>query len=108
MALFKMPVRADLPDYEFRVDLEETIYTFAFRFNVRMGRWIMDVRTENNIPVLSGLPVLIGTDFLVRFQSDLLPPGQLFVINLKDNFIDSDREAFGTDVVVLYNESEGA
>lgn len=108
MALFKLPVRSDIPSYEFRVDLEGTTYTFAFRFNERMERWVMDVKTENNIPILLGLPVLIGTDFFVRFQSDSLPPGQLFIINLKANFTEADRDAFGSDVITLYNESSGA
>ena len=105
MPLAKIPVRADLPSYEFRIDLDGSSYTFVFRFNERMGRWIMDIKTENNEPVLLGSPVLIGSDFLTRFQSDLLPPGELFSINLKDNFVDSDREAFGNDVIILYNEA---
>ena len=105
MAFSKIPVRADLPSYEFRIDLDGSTYTLAFRFNERMNRWIMDIKTENNVPVLLGSPVLIGTDFLARFQSDSLPPGELFTINLKDNFVDADREAFGNDVIILYNEA---
>lgn len=105
MALFKIPVNSNLPSYEFRIDLEGVTYTFAFRINVRMDRWIMDIKTENNVDVLLGVPVLIGTDFLARFQSDSLPPGELFSINLKDDFVDADAEALGTDVVILYNEA---
>lgn len=105
MALIKLPLRSDIPKSEFRVDLDGVTYTFAFRFNFRMERWIMDLKTENNVPLIMGIPVLIGTDFLERFQSADLPPGNLFAVNLEDEFVDADREDLGNNVIILYNEA---
>ena len=105
MALLKLPLRSDIPAYDFRIDLEGETYTFEFRFNERMGRWIMDLKTENNDPLIMGIPVLIGTDFLERFEVDGLPPGNLFAVNLESEFVDAGRDDLGNNVVIIYNEA---
>lgn len=104
MALLKLPLRSDIPKYEFRIDLDGVTYTLAFRFNFRMTRWIMDLKTENNIPVIMGIPVLIGTDILERYQSSDLPPGNLFAVNLEDDFVEAGEDDLGNNVIIMYNE----
>jgi hypothetical protein len=105
MALRKLPLRSDIPKYEFRIDLDLTTYTLAFRFNRRQGRWIMDVKTETDTPLVMGIPVLIGVDLLARFVIDGLPEGNLFAANIENDFVDAGRDDLGNNVVIFYNEA---
>jgi len=95
MAVIEMPVRADLPAFTFKQDLEGTVFTFDFRFNVRFNNWIMDISDEQGNPIILGTPVQTDVDILSRFIFDGLPPGQFVVIDETGAQRNPDRENFG-------------
>ena len=105
MAILQLPVTSDSANYEFKTTLDDVVYSFSFRFNTRMGRWIMDVKTEDGINLVLGLPLLIGVKLLNQFADIRLPQGDLFMINLEDEFVDCGRNDLGENCLLLYNEA---
>lgn len=100
-----MPVRSDIPAYKFQIDLEGTLYTFTFRYNSRMSRWIMDIADENETTILLGVPVLTEFSLIERFKDDRLPPGAFLALDESGNQKQPAREDLGNDVKLFYIES---
>jgi hypothetical protein len=55
------------PWHNFQFTLSGGLYTLGFRFNTRMGRWVMDVRDAQNNNLAAGLPILINLNLSGRF-----------------------------------------
>jgi len=98
----EIPLRNDIPSYSFRVDLGITTYTLAIHYNARMDRWTMDFKTENNENIVTGIPLLLGTSLLRRFQDERLPNGDLYMINIENENVEGNRDNFGTNVKLLF------
>lgn len=106
MAVIEMPIRADLPAYTFKQELEGTVYTFEFRYNERFACWIMDISDETgDKPIVLGTPVQTDVDILSRFIIAELPPGQFIILDETGSQRNPDRENFGVEVKLFYVES---
>jgi hypothetical protein len=105
MAVLRMPVRADIPAYTFKIDLEGTVYTLGFRHNLRFNCWIMDISDETGNPIVMGTPVQTDVDILGRFIFASLPPGQFMVIDETGQQRNPSRDDFGGEVKLFYAES---
>ena len=55
MATLVMPLVNDLPAYKFQITLEAKIYTFEFRYNERMDRWLMGHTRRARKPATAGV-----------------------------------------------------
>lgn len=104
MATLEIPVRNDLPAYQFTLELDGLVYSFTFTFNDRMGKWIMDIGDEQGDPIVQGLPVFADWPLLDRFKDTRLPPGLLIFVDTTGNKVDPTREDFGDRVVGMYIE----
>ncbi|MCK5610314.1 hypothetical protein KAR91_51050 [Candidatus Pacearchaeota archaeon] len=100
-----IPVDSILSNKQFRTDLDGKFYLFDFRFNSRATIWMMNIYDENGSIIISGIALLLGVDLLGRFQDSRLPPGPLFMLNLKDSNIEASRDDFGQDVLLLYGKT---
>jgi len=100
-----IPVRADLPAYTFQIDLEGKLYTFTFRYNERMDRWLMDIADENENPLLSGIVILTDYNLIERFKDDALPPGEFFALDESGEQKYAGREDLGNDIKLFYVEA---
>ena len=106
MATIEMPVRNDLPSYTFKQELEGSVFTFEFRFNVRFDCWIMDISDETgDNALILGTPVQTEVDILSRFIFAELPPGQFVVLDETGQQRNPDRDNFGIEVKLFYVES---
>lgn len=105
MAVIEIPVRADLPAYEFKMELEGTLYTLKFRWNERMAIWIFTLADEQGQDLLCGMPLYSGVDLAAHFKRDELPPGLFMVYDEAGKGREADRENFGVDLKFLYEES---
>lgn len=108
MATLIIPVRADLPAYKFQIDLEAKLYTFKFRYNERMDRWVMDIADENENALLSGIAILTDWDLIGRFKNDALPPGTFLAMDESGERKYAAREDLGNDIKLFYIESDAA
>lgn len=105
MAVLLMPIRSDLPSYEFQIDLEGSLYTFRFKFNRRMERWSMDIADENGVALLVGIPLHIDLDLIRRFKNTGLPPGNFYLVDESGEGKPATRETMGGDHKLFYIEA---
>jgi len=107
MAVFELPVRSDIPAYQFRQELDGSVYTLRFRWSERSCRWIMDIADEQNTDIIVGLPIHTERDVKSRFVGEGVPPGDFISLDLAGNQRSPDRDTFGTDVKLFYQDLEG-
>lgn len=105
MASLELPVRHDLPAYEFQIDLEGTVYTLSFTFNTRMNAWVMSIGDVNKEPLLNGVKLLTGWLPLRQYANTKLPPGKFAVIDTTESGDNPNLDNFGEGVVLMYEES---
>lgn len=105
MALIKIPTRSDLPAFRERIELEGEIYTLAFRFNERMSKWALDILTEEEDPIVSGLLLLTNVPLLDSLTVEGLPPGDLMALDRANLQRDAGADNLGEDINLFYQES---
>lgn len=105
MAIKTLPIRAGVPAFRFRTDLDDTTFEFVFTFNGRLEVWTMDILDENGNELIRGIPIHVRQLLLKNYQHNLeLPQGRLAAINLVDANVNPTFENFGEDVLLLYEE----
>jgi len=106
MALIKIPIRSDLPAFNERIELEGVIYNLDIRYNERMDRWAMDILTEEEIPIVSGLLLLTNVPLLDQLTVADLPPGDFIMLDRANLQRDASADNLGEDINLFYQESE--
>ncbi len=105
MALLEIPVRSDIPAYTFSIELEGVVYVMIFTFNARYDRWFMDIKTNEEVDLLLGVPLIASIPLTDRFKDDRLPPGTFVVVDLTGENRDPTRFELGEDMKLVYQES---
>jgi|GEM_PF-1912149 len=105
--LFTLPFDNLDANFEERIDLEDTTYIFWVRYNTRMARWVLSIKTDDNENIVMGLPLLTGVDLLERFKDERLPQGTLTAINLNSDTDEGERDDLGEGLIVVYQTSAG-
>ena len=93
--------------YTARVTLQNAVFNFTLRWNLRMARWILDVLDANGTPLVVGLPILTQQMLTDRFRGRIpgLPAGRFIAIDGTGKQLDPDSVTFGHDVQLLYIEA---
>jgi len=77
-----IPLQNNIYNYQFNILLQNTRYIFRIFFNERIEKWILDIKDNNNDPILMGIPLLIGASLTKRFVDPRLSNiKQLTMIN---------------------------
>lgn len=105
MAIFKLPIRNDLPAYDFSIDLDGVNYTLSFRYNSRMSLWIMDIKDSEQNNLKMGIPIQTEVDLISTLKKEGFPDGTFLAIHETGLKIDADREAFGNTIDLYYEEA---
>ena len=108
MAFLQLPIRSDIPAYDFQAELDGVLYTLGFSYNTRAGYWTMDIFDSNETPILVGIRVISGWLLTNRFVMAGLPPGDFLVYDTSGKNEDPLQADFGTTKILLYADaSEG-
>jgi len=108
MAFVQLPIRSDIPAYDFQTELDGVLYTLGFSFNSRAGYWVMDIFDSSETPVLMGIRIISGWLLTNRFVMAGLPPGDFFVYDTSGKNEDPTMSDFGGTKILLYADaSEG-
>jgi hypothetical protein len=105
MAALELPVSQDTPYQSFSVQLEGSVYQVRLRYNTRAGHWALDLADDAGTRLISGIAIRLGVDLLSAYSDDSFPPGKLFAINWVNAYQEPDRDNFGADVSLVYEES---
>lgn len=74
-------------NYEFTTIIGESTYILWIYYNRRMNRWILNVKDENNDYLIMGIPILNGSQMLLRFSNKKLSDIKIiFSYNKKSEF----------------------
>jgi hypothetical protein len=107
MATIIIALRNDIFNYSFRFAMDGVAYPMTLRYNRRVGdgteqadgSWILNF--DN---VLNGIRLCGGQDLLGQFHHLEVPPGELRVVDLDEEFKEPDRTNFSDRVVLQYTE----
>lgn len=102
---FEIPLRSDLPAYQFLFDLEGKTYQLHFQWNARMGQWFISVKKQDGTDIVSGVRVSVERPLFRRFASDDMPPGQFLFIDTSGQQDDPGEGDLGARVILAYKES---
>lgn len=65
MTAYEIPLSAD--SQRFTITLAGVIYNLALTWRSGTG-WVLDVADANSVPLVSGIPLVTGTDLLGQFR----------------------------------------
>ncbi len=105
MAYLKIPIRTDLPAYDFSIILEGSTYYLNFEWNERGSFWSMDILDSEQNHLVAGVRMTTGVDLLKQFKNEMLPQGSFFLLDTKGKNSDPQVDNFGTTVLLMYRES---
>lgn len=89
--LYELPMTSD-PSQEFTCELNRVKYLFRVQLNVRGEVWTLDVNTSEDIPIITGLAMVMGVDLLA---SERFTKGMLFLVDYSGKGLDPTADNFG-------------
>jgi hypothetical protein len=102
VAVFTIPVRADLAIHAFQTELDGAVYELGLIYNSREGFWYLTVRDEAGNDIRSGLKIATGT-FLLRLVRDLRrPPGDIHPLDTTGQGLEAGQDELGEEVLLTY------
>lgn len=105
MAIKKIPVSFNSPDFNFQIELDLVVFGFRFIWNERTNRFSLSITTEEGVELVSGITVVTNWKLLARFKDSRLPLGQLFTADMTGGSTEPDPVTFGDTVLLCYNEA---
>lgn len=104
MSFQKIPVRSDLPAYEFDITLDGKIYNLSFSWNDRTELWTMDILDETGKDLLLGVSMFTNWDLIGRFRSSELPEKKFFCVDTAGEGKNPGIDDFGSRVILVYGD----
>lgn len=103
--MFEIPLRNDLPNFEFTFDLENDTFRFSFLWNERMQKWFFSILTSDGTAIIYRQPCFVNYLVLDRFKDERLPAGKIIFFDTSGKDIDPGRDDLGERVKMIYAES---
>jgi len=98
----QLPFRQDEYNYEYSVTIGDTTYILWIYFNRRMGTWILNIKDENNDPIVMGIPILVGSQMLSRFADHRIEDMKYtFAFNIKERYAEIGEYDLGSTATVF-------
>ena len=105
MAIIQIPVTSNIPDSQFSIDLQGTVYLLRFKLNERINRFTMDILLEDGTPLVEGVMITADWLFMDRFKDSRLPAGKFLVIDNEDLSREPGVDSFGVTHTMVYVEA---
>lgn len=105
--MVEIPCRPDLPHYSMQVVLESieresVTYTLEFRWNDREGSWYMDLKTEDETPILSSVKVVVNFFLAARVNVANRPRGRFIAYDTTGQDLNPGLNDLGDRVVLVF------
>lgn len=72
------------PDTTQRVELDGAVYSMRLRWTERAGAWHMDLADSDGLAIVQGIRLVTLHPLLRRYRHLAVPPGELILIDAKD------------------------
>lgn len=106
-----IPLRSDLPFFDFQATLDGATYTLEFRWNTREKSWYLNILTDEGVPIIMSIKFLIDHPLGCRSVNPLKPPGVFLAEDTSGARVDAgfNEETgigdLGDRIILLYFES---
>lgn len=98
----KIPLQKNVYNYEFSIKAQRTNYILRIYYNRRIFQWTLDIKDEDNNPIVMSIPLLIGAKLTKRFVNEKLSDLKyLFLSNDKSRYEEATEDSLG-DICNLY------
>jgi len=97
-----IPLHSEAPHYFFQTELDGASYGFEVLWNEIAGGWILSLYTADDVPILTGLRIVLDLPLTVRYADTRLPPGVLIAQDTSGGRVEAARNDLGTRVQLLY------
>lgn len=105
MALKQIPLTPDVLAFDIKTDLDGRTFGFRFDYNRRAEQWRFNIEDAEGNDLLVGIPLQTRVDLIGQYQHDAdLPQGQLFVVNLEDEWANPGIYDLQRNALLLYQE----
>ena len=97
-----IPLRNDLPRYNFQIELDGTTFGLEMAWNFRGEYWSMSIFDADGVALLYGVRLVV--DFLLasRFRDSRLPAGNFQAMDTSGEQRDPGFNDLGSRVLLLY------
>lgn len=102
MAPRQLPLVPSVGRYDFSTVLDGTTYGVEVYWNAREEAWYLDLLTDEDVPIRTGVKVVLGSALGRRSVSPLFPRGVLLAVDLSGEERDAAFDDLGTRVVVYF------
>ena len=95
--------------FEKRISLDGRDYILRFLFNTREEKWYLDINDQDNVPIVSGLKLVLNIDLVRRLTDERRPKGALHVFenaSSNEQQIDPGLSSLGLDIQLVYFDEE--
>ena len=97
-----IPLRNDLVDFDFQVELDGQTYGFRFLWNFREEKWFGSIFDADGQPIVEGVKAVVDWPWLRRYQDSRMPPGVLQFMDTTGEQADPGLEDLGSRTLLLY------
>jgi len=105
MTTFLLPLRNDLNNYDYRVDLAGDTYRLKFTYNIREERYHLSIYSDVGV-LLATTPLVLNNDLIGRFRPSQpnLPAGTLYTIRESGSNEEPEKEDYGVDFQLYFTD----
>lgn len=83
----KIPLQKNVYNYEFSITAQRIDYILRVYYNRRISQWTLDIKDEDNNPIVMSIPLLIGAQLTKRFVNEAL-------VGLKYMLLSNDKNIY--------------
>ena len=88
------------------VSLEDTPYRLEFIWNSRASAWVMNMYDADDVMLLAGIKLCMGTELIRRFRYRDIPPGAMELISTSYPYVEPTRTSLPEGIVNLAYTTE--
>jgi len=94
--LKEIALQPNVYNYEFSIIAQDTNYILRCYYNRRSSQWTLDIKDENNDPIVMSVPLLIGSQLTKRFVDERLSDLKYMVLyNDKSLYEEATEDSLG-------------
>ena len=100
MTTKSIPLRNDIFQYSFTIEMDGVVYLLQIGYNLRSDSWRMRFGD-----IITPIRLTLGTDLLSQFRHLEVPPGELRMLDLDEMNTEPNKTNLGDRVVMQYEEA---
>jgi len=94
----KIPLQKNVYNYEFSISAQQIDYILRLYYNRRISQWTLDIKDEDNNPIVTSIPLLIGAQLTKRFVNEkLIGLKYLLLSNDKNRYEEATEDSLGNN-----------